>query len=202
MSCPSGFLQGLGSSCRLDCPADFKYEQRPDGDSCVYSKDNNIRVRLNGFAIPRGRAGPEFDRERQRFDAELTKLRERIRKIEIDSKALQDAKSQSAQWQARSGQIESEAAAYRSVSDAGMAIRDTTASIRVLRPPTAPSSDLEKERRAISLDLKQSLLFVQVVLFIVVLALLAYLVLPIAWAHSIVFLLLCVGVAIGFFLRK
>jgi hypothetical protein len=50
--------------------------------------------------------------------------------------------------------------------------------------------------------LKQSLLFVQIVLFIVVLALLAYLVLPTAWAHGIVFLLLCVGVAIGFFLRK
>ena len=186
----------------LDCPADFKYEQGPSGDACVYSKDNRRRVRLNRFTIPRGTPDSSFDRERQRFDAELTKIREQIRQDEIDSKALQDAKSQTAQWQARSGQIESEAAAYRSVSDASAVIRDTTASIRVLRPPTAPSSDLEKERRAISLDLKQSLLFVQIVLFIVVLALLAYLVLPTAWAHGIVFLLLCVGVAIGFFLRK
>jgi hypothetical protein len=143
-----------------------------------------------------------YERERKRFDEELAKIREQIRKDDVDSKVLQDAKSQSAQWQARSGQIESEAAAYRTVSEAGTAIRDTTASIRVLRAPTAPSSDLEKERRAISLDLKQSLLFVQVVLFIIVLSLLSYLVLPIAWAHGIVFLLLCVGVAIGFFLRK
>jgi hypothetical protein len=186
----------------LDCPADFKYEQGPSGDACVYSKDNRRRVRLNRFAIPRGRAGSEFDRERQQFDAELTKIREQIRKDELDMKALQDAKSQSAQWTARSGQIESEAAAYRSVSDAGTVIRDTTASLRVLRAPTAPSSDLEKERRAISLDLKQGLLFVQVVLFLTVLSLVAYLVLPTTWAHGIVFLLLCVGVATGFFLRK
>ena len=118
------------------------------------------------------------------------------------SAELKQARDQSQQWTAQSGRIESEAASWREISNAGKDIRDTTASLRSLRPPTAPSSDLDKERRAISFDLKRSLTFIQVVLFLVVLSLLAYLLLPTAWAHSIAFLLLCVGIATGFFLRN
>ena len=188
----------------MDCPTDFKYEQRPGGDACVYSKDNRWRVNLNAIGIPvdEDPRDSTYTDERNRFNAELTKTRELIRNDEIDTKALQDAKAQSAQWTAQSGNIASEAAAFRTVAESGKAIRDATSSIRGLRAPTAPSSDLDNERRAISLDLKQSLTFLQVVLFLVVLSLVAYLVLPIGWAHSIVFLLLCVGVATGFFLRK
>ena len=186
----------------MDCPADFKYEQRSDGESCVYIKDNQRRVLANRMALQKGKSTTLYDRERERFNAELTKIRDLIRNDEIDTKALRDAKAQSAQWTAQSGNIASEAAAFRTVAESGKAIRDATSSIRGLRAPTAPSSDLDNERRAISLDLKQSLTFLQVVLFLVVLSLVAYLVLPIGWAHGIVFLLLCVGVATGFFLRK
>jgi len=72
----------------------------------------------------------------------------------------------------------------------------------MMRPPTAPPSDLEKERREISDIAKRNLFFVQVALVLVVVALLGYLVLPIEYAHMIGFLLLCVGISVGFFLRR
>ncbi len=188
-------------SCRYICPSDFKYEQRIDGDACVYSKDNSQRVRLN--ALPRVGTDPaSYTREQRRFESELATIRDRIRKNEQSAQSLQDLRNQSAQWSAQSGELASQSAAWRAISDSGKAIQDTSKSLRGMRPPTAPSSDLEKERRAISFDLKRSLTFIQVVLFLVVLSLLAYLVMPTAWAHSIVFLLLCVGVAVGFFLRN
>lgn len=81
-------------------------------------------------------------------------------------------------------------------------IRSTWMQLKPLRPPTAPADDLEKARKAIAFDVRRSILFLQVALGLVVLALVSYLVLPATWANGIAFLLLCVGVAVGFFLRE
>ena len=99
------------------------------------------------------------------------------------------------------GQIRSD---HATVSNPGGldAIRTTNQSLKPLRAKTAPADDLERERRAISLDARQSLVVVQLALFLTVLALLSYLILPRDWANGISFLLLCVGVASGFFLRR
>jgi hypothetical protein len=100
------------------------------------------------------------------------------------------------------GQIRSDHAKYTSTSDAYNEILLTQRALRPLRAPTAPSEDLEKERRAITLDARQSLVLIQFALFLVVLSLVSYLILPRDWANGISFLLLCVGVASGFFLRR
>lgn len=81
-------------------------------------------------------------------------------------------------------------------------IRSTWMQLKPLRPPTSPAEDLEKERKAIAFDVRRSVLFIQVALGLIVLALVAYLVLPASWANGAAFLLLCVGVAVGFFLRE
>jgi hypothetical protein len=80
--------------------------------------------------------------------------------------------------------------------------RQVIDSLKPFRPPTAPSSDLEKERREITDAQKTSLFYIQLALFIVVLALLGYVLLPVDVAHGSAFLLLCVGISLGFFLRK
>lgn len=99
------------------------------------------------------------------------------------------------------GRIQSEYATY---SNQGItaALRETEQSLKPLRAKTAPAEDLELERRKISNDAKQSLVLVQLALFLVFLSLLSYIVLPITWAHGVSFLLLCVGIATGFFLRR
>lgn len=99
------------------------------------------------------------------------------------------------------GRIQSEYATY---SDQGIAnaIRETNQALKPLRAKTAPAEDLELERRKITTDARESLVFVQLALFLVFLSLLSYVLLPITWAHGISFLLLCVGIATGFFLRR
>ena len=80
-------------------------------------------------------------------------------------------------------------------------IKEVKDSLKPFRPPTAPSSDLEKERRAITADAKRNLYFLQSALFLVLLAMLSYVLLPMEYANPIAFLLLCVGIAMGFFLK-
>lgn len=99
------------------------------------------------------------------------------------------------------GRIQSEHATYSS-QGISEAIRETDQALKPLRAKTAPAEDLELERRKISTDAKQSLVLIQLALFLVFLSLLSYVVLPITWAHGISFLLLCVGIASGFFLRR
>jgi Ca2+/Na+ antiporter len=81
-------------------------------------------------------------------------------------------------------------------------MREVIDSLKPFRPPTAPSSDLEKERKEISEIAKRDLYFIQFALMLVVLVLLSYLLLPFDSANMIAFLLLCVGIALGFFLRR
>lgn len=99
------------------------------------------------------------------------------------------------------GQIKSE---YASYSDRGIlnAVRSTEQALKPLRAKTAPAEDLEMERRKITLDAQQSLVLVQFALFLVFLSLLAFMVFPREWASGISFLLLCVGIGTGFFLRR
>ena len=93
---------------------------------------------------------------------------------------------------------------YATYSNMGVtqAIRETAQSLKPLRAKTAPAEDLEMERRKISTDLRQSFVFIQIALFLVFLSLLSYVVLPRDWAHGVSFLLLCVGIGSGFFLRR
>lgn len=94
--------------------------------------------------------------------------------------------------------IQSEYASY----SGGQGIQETIDALKPLRPPTAPSRDLDAERRAITREVQQNMFLVQFALFILVASLVAYLILPTDTAHGIVFLLLCVGIATGFFLKK
>lgn len=99
------------------------------------------------------------------------------------------------------GRIQSEYATY-SNQEVKDALRTTGQSLKPLRAKTAPAEDLQRERQAISRDARESLVLVQLALFLVFLSLIAYVVLPRPWANGISFLLLCVGIGSGFFLRR
>jgi hypothetical protein len=94
--------------------------------------------------------------------------------------------------------IQSEYAVYT----AGNEIQKISDELKPFRPPTAPASDIEVERKAILSLQGNKLLFIQLVLVLVILSMVTYIVVPSTYSHLIVFLLLCVGVALGFFLRK
>ena len=101
----------------------------------------------------------------------------------------------------RYGKIQQDYAVYSNMG-VTQAIRETSQALKPLRAKTAPADDLAEERRKISIDARQSLVLIQLALFLVFLSLLSYVVLPRQWAHGISFLLLCVGIGSGFFLRR
>lgn len=80
--------------------------------------------------------------------------------------------------------------------------REVIDSLKPFRPPTAPASDLEKERKEITNLAKRDMFFVQAALFLVVLSMLSYFMFSLDTANLIAFALLCVGIAMGFFLRR
>ena len=80
-------------------------------------------------------------------------------------------------------------------------LTDVTQSLKPFRPPTAPASDLERERKAIR-SAQPSLVYIQLALFVLLMVLVSYLLLPASVANGVSFLLLAVGIAAGFFLRK
>jgi hypothetical protein len=82
------------------------------------------------------------------------------------------------------------------------AIRDVNQSLKPLRPPTAPDSDILKEQDKIHNILARNLLVIQIALFTIFLAFLNYLLVPIKYAHYVAFLTLSVGIAVGIFLFK
>ena len=81
-------------------------------------------------------------------------------------------------------------------------IEEVNQSLKPFRPPTAPSSDLEIERRAIRSSGQTSFLYIQIALFVLLAVLVSYLVLPPGFANGVSVLLLSVGIAAGFFLRR
>lgn len=98
--------------------------------------------------------------------------------------------------------IQSEYASYSSGTGIGSALEETEQALKPLRAKTAPAEDLELERRKLVLSDEQSLVLVQFALFLLVLALLSFVFLSITWASAVTFLLLCVGIGVGFFLRR
>jgi hypothetical protein len=81
-------------------------------------------------------------------------------------------------------------------------LQNTLDELETKRPPTAPVDDLTRERQLILQGPGIDVLLIQLALFLAVLSLLSFLVLPSDAAQGLTFLLLCTGVAIGFFLRK
>lgn len=210
MSCPVGFDAGLFGSCHMRCPDDFKYIYESGGvgvpsEKCVYRMNNDFFVGLTPLPAPVGGTPEEpqtFQDERKRFADELAILRVRIDEFDKKQKSMDELVNQKNRYVNEYAQIQSEYAAYSSVASANHALKETSDDLKPFRPPTAPSSDIEKERKAIQYELRRNFLVVQVALFVVVLCLLTYIFVPMNYAHYIAFLLVCVGIAVGIFLRK
>lgn len=82
-------------------------------------------------------------------------------------------------------------------------LKDVSDSLTPFRPPTAPESDIEKEKREIVKGGGgPNFLFIQVVVAMVALSLLCYVFLPVSYAQLLSFLMLSVAVAVGIFLWK
>lgn len=192
MSCPNGFEQGVMFTCLAKCPGQFKNV----GEECKHVSKNRS-FRLN--ALPMLQTGSPipstFRNEFKRVEEEAAKVQ-----AEMDSTdALLKEKDEHVQNYSK---VDSQYTSFKESTSAAREVRRVKDSLKPFRPPTAPSSDLEKERKAITDDARRSLYFLQIALFLVVVVMLSYLILPLDYANPIAFLLLCVGISIGFFLKR
>lgn len=73
-------------------------------------------------------------------------------------------------------------------------IQDTSRSFGKRRPPVQPDSEVAKEQRAIQRIVQKNALFIQIVLFLVLLCAVAYLILPQGTANIAALLILGVAV--------
>ena len=197
MSCPQGFEKTLNGNCRMSCPDDFKFMQDLPAEKCVHKLENGIEVALN--VIPTDALKTTFDTERTRFNAEIEEKRRYYRTIQQETNELQLLQDQASIKGARLSSIQTEYTGYKALEDVKKRIEDVNKSIKPLR---RPESDIERERKAILSLTEKNLLLVQVVLAILVASLISYLLLPINAAHGLTFLLLCVAIAVGIFLKE
>ena len=208
-SCPKNFQQGIGFSCRYTCPDRFKYAQetsttQPTREFCVSMYSNAIRVQLKSLPIPRpnGPEPPEYQAERARVSQELKTLTAQAASQQPVYDALQDVRAQIAGHAQAVTQIRTEYARYEHYENPPQTVKDLVDTLKPLRPPTAPASDIAQERKAILESSAPNFLFIQVQLAILVLCLLSYTFMNADYAPGITVLLLSVGVALGIFLWK
>lgn len=112
---------------------------------------------------------------------------------------LRDAKEKPQEWVQRYNAMDSR---YADFTEANKELDETNKALKSRRPRTAPADDLSRERQLILNGPTLDVLMIQVALFFAVLSLLSFLVFSQTVAQGVTFLLLCTGVAIGFFLRK
>lgn len=217
LSCPAGFEQGI-LSCHARCPDGFKIVQEPGGTvgppmlKCVSSMRNNYFFRLSPLPMVESTAvlPDTYTQEVERVKNEAARINNEITTEVIQEASdsgialttLDDYAKARTRLAGEYTKIESEYAAYKKQDEAAKILQETATELKPFRPPTAPASDLEEERKAITTLARRNLYFVQISLLLVVLALVSYLVLPTEYAHLVAFMLLCIGISIGFFLRK
>ena len=188
--------------CNVKCPNDFKYVMSGTGPrqigKCVYNSDNSISVDLNVLpALGPRQMSTSFAKEQARFNAALAEAR-----AKLDGKQMEQVKEQNVKRATEYGRIQGEYAGYSTSAGVLKTMKEVSQSLVPFRPPTAPGDDIESERRAIQLISKQNLLVAQIALFVAMLVLITYIIIPGEMSHMIAFVIIIVGIASGFFLRN
>ena len=182
-NCPSGFLYH-NKKCVYDCSNESEWFQTTLGQT---TPKCNLRTdTVNGFSL-----------------AALPIIPATRRGGQLATQTLEDIKTSDPalyrQYQDEKARVKREIDSQN--TDVVGALQDANRTLKPFRPPTAPASDKAIERKAI-LSGNRSFVFVQLALFILLAVLIAYLILPPNYANGVAFVLLCVGVAYGFFLRR
>lgn len=204
LTCPTDFNKTPNDSCVFKCPRDFKYLQASGGlpNRCVHQKHNDKFVQVNSLVQFRGAETSAYGDERQRVNAELSKIRTDIQTVEASQSALIAVQSENAPFSGRYAGAQAQYDAYAKVGDLATQVKATTDALKPPRQPVAPKKNIEEERRSILALSTRRIELIQVALFTVLIMTVVYVVLPFSWAHGVAFLIACGGVALGIFLTS
>jgi hypothetical protein len=145
-----------------------------------------------------------FSATAQQQTAERTRVQQKIDEIQtaLATRAeLESAKDKPDDWVKAYDLVQQRHAAY---TGASTAIDETLQRLRAQqRPPVAPAEDLSADRRWLLSGQYEEpdVRFFQIALILLVLSTFSYFVLSTPVAHIVTTVLLCVGAAVGFFLK-
>jgi hypothetical protein len=206
VSCPSGFEVGPFATCHAQCPPEFRNIQSGaestgiPGQRCVHFRRNARSFPLD--ILPSGPEQPAHTQELERVRKETEIVKKLIEEDDAQAALLAQSRIQRSSVVQEYSRIQGDYANVSSTAKVAKQFQDTMKSLAPMRPPTAPASDLEGERKAILSFAQKDMFFIQIALFLAVLSMLGYLILPTDYAHSIALLLLTVAISFGFFLRR
>ena len=205
VGCPPGFEKGVFFTCHAECPPRFKYQQDEGGagppvSKCVHNHHNQIFFNLTSLPQiePTEEMPQSYSSEMDRIETEIARVDNELNEL----LTLNETGRQRRRHVREYSTIQSRYANFKDASAAVNKLKEVSDTLKPMRAATAPSSDLEKERKAILSIETRDLFFIQFSLFLLVLVFLTYLTLPTDTAHVLAFLLLSVGVSIGFFLTR
>lgn len=194
-SCPSDFDQ-VGTTCRIKCPAGFKYAQdpplsnQPPLDKCVLFTDNSKSFVLKNvpMKVPGQPLSPMYDQERERIVTEIANIA-----------AIAPLQENVAQKALEYDKIKSQYAGFAAQSDAGNKIKEVTDNLRVPRSLVQPdTTKLDRDQILKPLDMS----VIQTALFTILIALITFVIVPGEYASGVAFLILCIGTAVGIYLSN
>jgi hypothetical protein len=201
MACPPDFEPDVNNTCRMKCPRGFKYLQASGGetDKCVYETNNLYSVDIQ--SIPVTASQPALTEERNRFYNLLYETQSKILE-DIEARRTFSLENNLPGYQSEYRAFQTKYAGYNSMKQNETLLEQTMQDLKPLRRETAPGSDMEVERKKIITISNKYVLVAQVALLTTLVCLVIYFVAPVPLAHGIVFLVVCVGIAIGIFLMS
>lgn len=191
MSCPAGFEIGLSSTCRVICPADYKYINDSGVEKCVSGKNNQYFVRLQ--EIPQGSSDTAFSDEQSRFLSDLILITKKVRVDQDTEERLRGINDRD---------VVAHHDRIRSKNGVTDAYAEAIETLKPLRPPTQPNEDIVNAKLSIKELTARDIRTLQICLFFVVLALFEYMLLPASIVHGVAFLTLCVGFSSAIYLSN
>jgi hypothetical protein len=174
MTCPKGFeLKPKG--CTVKCAENkgFSFVEEGDEYKCVRGNTSVVLKPLFPIPIEKGKEDITVETLKQWKNPSYDSYKEEQQRVESIFNRTNDP-----------------------------TVKSLLTKLKPFRPPTAPDSDIEKERKAIIKQVSVSLVVAQVALFSLVLSLIIYIFVPSSYAHLLVFLILSVAIALVFFLKK
>jgi hypothetical protein len=200
--CPAKFERDL-LGCRAECPRDFKFVEDGLFDKrCVLIEDNQYSFPIERLPVYTPATQDRYDQETTHVANEAANVRAQFARDEEARRDRRKIEREQELQGAQYSKLQTEFTAYKSVQDAANEVKEVTKSLNATRPAVAPGDEADKEHRTIMGIVSQRLLLLQAVLALVVVALIGYFVLPLNAAHALTFLLACVGIAIGIFLKE
>ena len=202
LTCPSGFASSAGTPgyCYIQCATGYT----PAGETmCQHNTETSIRYIRSGANpgnLSQEQSAREVNTSRpQEANARVDTLRARREAQAARTAEKQGALNAVGPATDAKALVQSQQAQF---NQSARLVQDTTNRLRARRPPVQPDSEIAMEQQKIQRIVQKNAMFIQIVLFLVVLCSVAYMLMPLQTANYTALAILSVAVLYRIFFVK